>query len=463
MLDVDTSRADELPPSVARATAFLIERGVWFDLGRNQEARSCRDAAQKRTRLGEVGIPLWDEVKSFLGVIRRATDGAPQHLVVHCRGDRELDLEKVAAAVGATAPPERVTAPELDRLGMAYGLVNPMGLGALDGQIFELPLLQVFDRGLLLPIGLPGTVMTNAGDLTWSIEFHATDLFNALDHAIEADVARSDADGRSRPKWAETPTTFGIITGNSPESGMLLWRTINRYVREGLGKASRGDIAMPRVIVHSLPELGLTMELDRRHEAVWPTLRETTAKLCRENGARVIAIACNTTPHFAPELRAICDQYGARLVSMPEIVGSWLHQHDVRRVALLGVKTVAEMGPWSPYRAPFAGIDVEMPDDRAMERLHDLAYEVKASGPNARTLNRLYALLNARTSSIQSDVVVIALTELSLLLELQRRPREGRRTIVDAIELYGAALAAEHLGVDLEQILQPMGKIPLDR
>lgn len=439
------------PPSVARTAAFLAERGVWFALGRNQEARGCRDAAHKRARLGEVGIPLWDELKSFFAVVQRA-DGRAQHLVVHCRGDRELDLSRVAASIKSPATPKRLEAPELEQLGMARGLVNPFQPWSLDGQLLAVPVLQVFDRDLLSPIGVPGTVMTNAGDVTWSVELRATELQSALDHTIVADVSRHDPRELARPAWATEPSTLGIITGNGPESGMLLWRTINRYVRLALGKSSRGDVAMPRVMVRSLPELGLTMELDRRQEAVWPTLREATGEMCRD-GAHIIAIACNTTPYFAPGLREICSEYGAQFVSMPEVVGSWIARRGIERVALLGVKTVADLGAWSPYREPLSGIEVEIPEDRTMRRLHAFAYEVKADGPNRRTLNRLYALLDTRTRrSIKSDVIVVALTELSLLLELQKRPHESQRLIIDAIDLYAAALAALHLGLDLEQI-----------
>lgn len=446
----ELTQPSEMPSAVVRTAAFLSERGVWFALGRNQPARSCRDAAHKRTRLGEAGIPIWDEIKSFFGVVDRPA-GRRQHLIVHCRGDRSLDLDLVAAAVGTEVQPRRLDAHALERLGMAYGLVNPFEPWALDGQLLAAPVLQVFDRDLLHPIGIPGTVMTNAGDITWSVELNAAELNAALDHTIVADVSRPDQRGSVRPRWASKPVTFGIITGNGPDSGMLLWRTINRCVRESLGDACRGDFSMPRVMVQSLPELGLTMELDRRHRSVWPSLRETTAKLCRD-GADVIAIACNTTPHFGPELRGICAEYDARLITMPEVVGDWLHKQGVGQIALLGVKTVAEMGPWSPYRDPLAGIQVEALDNRTMARLHEIAYEVKAQGPSQAALNRLRAILQ---NEVQSEAVVVALTELSLLLELQKGRQRSSRLIVDAIALYASSLAAEHLGLDIEQIFQP--------
>lgn len=444
---------DQRPPSVARITAFLSERGVWYVLGRNREARSCRDAAQKRVRLGETGIPLWDELKSFFGVARRV-DGHLQYLVVHCRGDRMIDLASVAREVGSPSPPERLDSTALEQLGMAYGLVNPFEPWAFDGQLLAAPVLQVFDRDLLTPIGVPGTVMTNAGSLTWSVELHVEELVRSLDHVMVADVSHPEPDGAPRPKWAAAPTTFGVITGNGPDSGMLLWRSINRIVREYHGTRSRGDLAMPRVLVQSLPELGLTMELDRRHAAVWPALRAATAELCRD-GAKTLAVACNTTPHFSPEIRQICVEYGASFLSMPEIVGAWLHHKGIDRIALLGVQTVAELGPWSPYREPLQGIHVEVPNDQTMTRIHALAYQVKAQGPTHAGLDRLRRILNRE---IQADTVVLALTELSLLLELQKRPQRSDRLIVDTIQLYAAALAEQYLGVEIAQSFRPIAQ-----
>lgn len=441
--DVDASAP---PAAVARVAAFLNDTGVWYLLGRNPEARSCRDAANKRVRLGEVGIPLWDELKSFFGVTRRA-DGHLQYVLAHCRGDRLVDLDRVARAVGSPSTVERLDTAALAELGMAYGLVNPFEPWAFDGQLLAASVLQVFDRDLLTPLGVPGTIMTNAGSLTWSVELDIGQLVHALDHAVVADISLQDPESASRPAWASKPLTFGIVTGNGPDSGMMLWRRINRIVRDELEPLVRGDVAMPRVQVRSLPELGLTMELDRRHAAVWPALRAATGELCRD-GANVIAIACNTTPHFAPELSKICAEYGATFVSMPDVVGEWLRDAQIDEVALLGVKTVAEMGPWSPYREALAGIRVEIPDDRTMARIHKLAYQVKSEGASHRGLTRLRDILR---EGVSGKTVVLALTELSLLLEIQTRPSRSGRTLVDTSEVYAERLAELYLGGLLNQ------------
>lgn len=438
-------QASERPPrAVARTAQFLAERNVWYALDRNPEVRGCRDAADKRRRLGAMGIPLWDELKSFFGVVLRP-DGRRQYLVVHCRGDRLIDLDRVGTIVGGT--PTRLDRPALEELGMAYGLVNPFEPWAFDGQLLASQVLQVFDRDLLTPIGVPGTIMTNAGDLTWSVELRAGELVDAFDHVIVEDISVADPDGRPRPNWATSRSTIGIITGNGPESGMLLWRTINQLVRERVGRDARGDMAMPRVLVQSLPEMGLTMELDVRHRHVWPAVRTAAAELCR-NGADMLAVACNTTPHFAPELSEIAGEYQATFISMPDIVGDWLRSREIDSVALVGVKTVAELGPWSPYREPLAGMKVEIPDDRTMAQIHQLAYEVKARGADHRGLNRLRNILQ---QGVKSEVVVLALTEISLVLEVQKRPQRSDRLLVDTIQLYAAELASRYLGRPLQE------------
>src|SRR6185503_18488751 len=53
------------PKGVLRTLEFFASRGLWYILSNNLESRSCRDAVQKRYRLGHVGIPLEDELKSF--------------------------------------------------------------------------------------------------------------------------------------------------------------------------------------------------------------------------------------------------------------------------------------------------------------------------------------------------------------------------------------------------------------
>ena len=62
---------------------------------------------------------------------------------------------------------------------MEYGIVNPF---ALDMHFLSSELIQIFDRSLMEERQAPYTMMTNAGDLTWAVEFKPEELINAIDN-----------------------------------------------------------------------------------------------------------------------------------------------------------------------------------------------------------------------------------------------------------------------------------------
>ncbi|NJL27271.1 MAG: hypothetical protein HC897_04950 [Thermoanaerobaculia bacterium] len=434
----------EVPKPVLQTIRFLSERKVWFQLSRNHPAFSCRDAANKRRRLGHEGIGLWDELKSFLGRFERG--GQTRYVIAHCRGDRQLDFALLRHAVQADTLPERLREDELAQLGLEYGLVNPFetwGRFVIDGPLLTCPILQVFDRELLTPMGFPGTMMTNAGDFTWAVEFDAKALFARLDLAEVADISVPDPEADPRPPYLLKRGPIGILTGNAPESGMALWQNVNDQTRSLLGERCLGDISMPEVIVHSLPALGLTMELDSRHERVWAELC-WAAKGLLDRGVGSLAVACNTTHYFTQRLRSLCHEFGAELMSMPESLALWLRAHQIERVSLVGIRLVADLGPWSAYRDALVGFEVERLSGRALQQLQEVAYQVKAEGTSEAALNRMRDILSKEVSA---DCVILALTELSMLLARQRKKGKSGKLLVDPLAVYGEALAKRYLGL----------------
>jgi aspartate racemase len=444
-----------VPPAVRRTAEFLSRLDIWWELSRNHEAFSCRDAARKRRRLGHEGIELWNELKSYFGRFRNAS-GQYQYFLAHCRGDRTIHTARLAEALHAQGEVVRVEEEELTGLGLRYGVVNPFETWSLsgyelDGRLLAAPVLQVFDPELTRRIGIPGTVMTNAGDLTWAVEFDVVDFIQKVDNALVADIAEPDPENDATLWGAREVQTIGILTGNAPESGMHLWTDINRHVRDLLGSLSCGDVSMPPVTVFSLPALGLTMELDRREEEIWPHLRKSVVDACR-SGVRLLAIACHTTHYFTPQIRAICGEYSTEFVSVAEVLGEWLRHQGIEELALVGIRHVSDLDEWSAYREPLQGLRVEKLSDRAKQLLAELAYQVKAEGATHPGLNRLRDILQ---KEVKSPTVVLALTELSILLSLQRKPGRSGRQIIDPLALYAEAIARKYLGLPF-----PMGEDP---
>jgi len=212
------------PAMVSVADNLLRQLGVWFKLGRNSPAMSCRDAAE---RLGSSGIPLWDELKTLA-----LSDGSRIGLV-HCRADQEFDLDRARDALGFTSI-ERAAEQDMHALGLGYGLVNPFETWSAAS---DLEIEQVFDEGVMTRLGVPGTMITNAGDHTWSVEFYADELVHAMPLARLGSIAIKP--DWPRPKVLASRASIGLVTGNSPESGMHLWQLTVDAVRTLLGEENR--------------------------------------------------------------------------------------------------------------------------------------------------------------------------------------------------------------------------------
>lgn len=407
-----------VPPQTIQAATLLEKAGMWHQFGRNSPAASCRDGAQRRTRLGSLGIPLWDEVKSLA-----LTDGKTLALA-HCRADQRIDLRAVSVALGLQelhmAPAEMLGA-----VGVGYGLVNPFA-----DLTSALP--QVFDTGLMTRLGTPGTVMTNSGDLTWCVEFFADELVDALPNAIIGEVTTGPI---ARPRGLIENRPIAIITGNGPESGMWLWQQVLDAVRAKLGRLNAGDVVLPEFRVVSIPQLGLSMELASRA----PTVREAlvaAVQECCEAGAVDIALACNTTQIFSDELEAICIEHGAAFLSAPRVVRRWIEQKGLTRVGLIGIRAVVEDSEWSAYRSTLGEVaELVVPSDQALQKIEELAYRVKETGPTERAYSRLQNLIR---DELDVETTIVALSELSVLLKFGGR---GVRRLVDAMEIYADALA----------------------
>ena len=145
---LNESIEESLPENVKRVITFLTKKNIGFILSRNQSAGNCRDARSKRNRIGHIGIPLFDELKSLIGFV---IDKAGKEIIIamHCRGHRNIDLESVTKILSLKTPIKPLPEEKLMKyFNIEFGTVNPI--------LLELNLhkevLQIFDRGILSPI-----------------------------------------------------------------------------------------------------------------------------------------------------------------------------------------------------------------------------------------------------------------------------------------------------------------------
>ncbi|WP_082885124.1 aspartate/glutamate racemase family protein [Bradyrhizobium stylosanthis] len=221
---------------------------------------------------------------------------------------------------------------------------------------------------------------------------------------------------------------IGIITGSGPEAGLDLWTKVLRENRRRMGSQFRHDTDAPAVDIISDPALGLSMELDHTEQEVWTALRADAEAL--DGRVAAYAIACNTLNVFAPRLNEL--GLTARLISFADVLAAHLRRRGDTRVCLLGARTVAELGAWSPYRSLRSVVDFEPLDEDGRMALHQLIYDVKQYGSHHPDLRERFVRLLDR---VRSDTVLLACTELPLIADV-----ETSKHLVDVTQLVAEAL-----------------------
>ena len=416
----------QVPSTVIRVLKYLEEKEIWFKASRNSEAFSCKDAANKRNRLGHKGIPLRHELKSYFA----KTISSSKYVAIHTRGHQTIDWEKVNQILSLDEELTKIPEEELDAVfGMEYGRVNPFLL-SLD---FEgTHNIQLFDKSLLSNEQPPYTMMTNAGDLTWAVEFYPEQILEVISNKVIASFV-NDYDSFNYHK-------IGILTGNGPESGLFLWEKINYYIRTRLKNKFIGDFTFPNIVIESVPNMGITMELEAREDKSWEVVQKGIEKLC-ESGATLICVACNTTQYFKDKIQVICKKYGAEFVDMPSSLESYLIKNNITYFAFLGIKYVANIEEKFSAFNNLSKFNVENVSERSLQKVHDLGFEVKREGITSKNINKLRDLINNET---ESDVVIIALTEISIILDSQKKSK-SKTKFIDTLNILAESVANKYI------------------
>jgi aspartate/glutamate racemase len=442
-----------LPPSVEKTTQFLSRQGIWHQFSRNHPALSCQDAARKRNRLGHQGIPLWDELKSFLGEFTDSA-GDTQSFLAHCRGDRELDLHEVTKVLNSTSPAQRRHSQEntlAQNSNEGTLLQEVMGGETKYGTIhpfLEPDIIQLFDHELMRPIGTPGTVMTNAGEYTWAVEFDPADIVIKLPQAKWANIITHDLIGEEVLWGVRSPSAIGILTGNPMDSGLELCQHLNKYTRQLLGSSSLGDVSMPKVIMLSSPQIGISMEMDTREDALRKALLDTLGQLC-DSGAKIIAHPAHTTHYFASDLADRAKEKGSVFLSMVDVLVKKLHSLGVQEIALVGTSYMTDFSQErSVYRNVFGNIKVHTPSPNGWKKIHEIGYTLQQKGPTSRSRNLMRDVLKEVPDTCEH--VVLVMTELWPVAQQLNKEGRHHKVLIDPLEYYGEALARAYLGLPTE-------------
>jgi len=411
-----------LPKEVRNNVNFLESKNVWHVLSENTQVIGCREAAANRNRLGYKGIPIFDELKSELGFFIN-NENKKEMVLVHCRGNQKLDRLKVSEILNSEY--QRETA-----FMSKKGLINPFG------EQFR-NLRQIFDVSTTKQFYPPYTMMTNAGDFKYALEFEVNSLIDSLDNAVVKDVIRVD-NYRNYIRHK-----VGILTGNGPNSGILLWEKINECVKQELDVklqyAFRGDLSYPEIIVASVPDMGISMELDKRLDSTEKVLVKSTIDLC-ENGITILCIACNTTQYYKNKIENICNLYNVRFVSIPEVINNYLKRNNIKAFDFIGISHVVDFEGLSAFKELKDGYTISTLSSDAVTKINELAFIVKRSTTKTIPMQAINILKNAIRQETTCNTVVVASTEISTILSEHKKSFPDK-TIVDSLQLLAEDIA----------------------
>jgi len=394
------------PVEVLKLEKKLENEKIWFITSNNEnnrEVQGCWDAVNYRVRLGHSKIPIFCELKSNFGFINKDND--KKYLLVHYRGNQKLDYEKIKKLTEADF--QRIEdETELQNLfGSGFGLVNPfLGFDRSD-------ILQIFDKSLTTQQFIPYTMMTNASHRRWGIEFKPDELINSLPNILIEDVVIENT------KFEIKKHKIGILTGNSPESGILLWEGINERIRKNFSEYFLGDISFPEVIIESIPEMGLSMELDKRFEDVKEVVGKGITNLC-ERGATIVCIACNTTQYFSKMSKKICSKHDNVIyVSIPETTYKYLKKNKIKEFDFLGINYVSDFEKWSGFKnLNKEEFDLYPLEKQYISQINEFAYDLKKK-KEIKVLRQNFVRFIKRSTN--TNTIILALTELSILYNLE--------------------------------------------
>jgi len=242
-------QVENIPETVRRVSNFCEQKRMMLILSRNKAAGSCLDASLKRSRAGRMGIPLFDELKTGVEYYFDK-NGDKVIIATHCRGNQKIERKLLKAHIennmgAGSVKIHRLETEELQRnLGMEFGTVNPILIELQSkGKVY-----QFFDESILRRLGPePGTMMTNAGNHTWGMEFFPDQLIGAITHkavfrfAYEPCEEEKNEDNIAFKKYG-TQGTFDPCQSEKPIPALSGGRGLNSYRRCGLRAQACGSL-----------------------------------------------------------------------------------------------------------------------------------------------------------------------------------------------------------------------------
>lgn len=200
--------------------------------------------------------------------------------------------------------------------------------------------------------------------------------------------------------------SIGILTGSGPEAGMHLWKMILDNVRRDLGKLYFGDLQAPEFLIHSIPKLGLSMDLEKNKDELWEVIKESLDIM--NDKVDVLCLSCNILHFFQRQIEN--SNFSFQFISLVDTTIDYLKNNGIKKVGFISIPQVLDFSGTSPYHKLSSICEVKLPNN--FENVVEIVEKIKQEGfASEDTTSKFKKLVN----QLQVDNIVIACTELSLI------------------------------------------------
>ncbi|RUL74549.1 aspartate/glutamate racemase family protein [Dyella choica] len=227
--------------------------------------------------------------------------------------------------------------------------------------------------------------------------------------------------------------TLGLIGGISWESTVPYYRLINETVKTRLGGLHSAKLVLYSVDFEEVARL--------QHAGDWDAAGRLFADAARRleaAGADAVVICANTMHKVAPAIEA-----AVRLPVLHVVdgVADEIRVAGLRKVGLLGTRFTMEQ-PFYAERLQQHGIEALIPGEPARTEIHRVIYQELCVGKIVDSSRVAFRNIMAELVAQGAEAIILACTELSLLLG----PQDATVPLFDTTQIHARRAAEWAIG-----------------
>lgn len=201
--------------------------------------------------------------------------------------------------------------------------------------------------------------------------------------------------------------TVGLLGGMSWQSTSLYYKMINELVRNQLGGLHSAKICMVSVDFHEIEQLQFAGDWQKAGEL----LAEQARKV--ESGGADFLLLCTNTMHKVAG--AIEGAITIPMLHLADATASAIKQDGKRKVGLLGTRFTMEQ-EFYKGRLEQQGLEVIIPDDRGMQRVHDIIFDELCKGVVRNSSRQSYLEIMDSMIKQGAEGIILGCTEICMLV-----------------------------------------------